>query len=51
MNRMLEEQKALLNAVLANSTNTANQFAEVAKTAAARVDAIPAAPSTTQIIK
>lgn len=51
MNRMLEEQKALLNAVLANSTNTANQFAEVAKTAAARVDAVPAAPSTTQIIK
>ena len=51
MNRMLEEQKALLNAVLANSTNTANQFAEVAKTAAARVDATPAAPSTTQIIK
>lgn len=51
MNRMLEEQKALLNAVLANSTNTANQFAEVAKTAATRVDAAPPAPSTTQIIK
>lgn len=51
MNRMVEELKTLLNAVLANSTNTANQFAEVAKTAAARVDAAPPAPSTTQIIK
>lgn len=51
MNRLVEEQKAALNAILANSVNTTNQFAEVAKAAATRVDATPTPPATTQIIK
>lgn len=51
LNRIIEEQKAALNAVLANSENAASKFADVAKTAASRVDPAQASAPTTQIIK